>query len=79
MKNCLFCYKDSLQGDYHSACVKKFFDTTELSTLQLCDALIKSLAEKNINQRIALTDMQPKLSISLQKQKGHNCLTIVGL
>lgn len=79
MKNCLFCYKNAGDVAYHSGCAKKFFGTTELPILQLDDALIGSLARQTINQRIAVTGVQPKLSLTLQKEKGHNRLTIVGL
>lgn len=79
MDNCWFCYKDAGGVQYHPACAKKFFGTTEVPTLQLDDALIESLAKQTINKRIAVTGVQPKLSLTLQKEKGHNRLTIVGL
>ena len=79
MNNCWFCYKDAGEAHYHAACAKKFFDTPEVPTLQLDNALIELLAKQTVNQRIAVTGVQPKLSITLQKEKGHNRLTIVGL
>lgn len=79
MNNCWFCYKDAGDAQYHPACAKKFFGTTEVPTLQLDDALIESLAKQTVNQRIAVTGVQPKLSLTLQKEKGHSRLTIVGL
>jgi len=79
MNNCWFCYKDAGDAQYHPACAKKFFGTPEVPTLQLDDVLIESLAKQTVNQRIAVTGVQPKLSLTLQKEKGHSRLTIVGL
>lgn len=79
MNNCWFCYKDAGDTHYHQACAKKFFGTAEVPTLQLEDALIESLAKQTVNQRIAVTGVQPKLSLTQQNEKGHNSLTIVGL
>lgn len=79
MNNCWFCYKDAGDARYHPACAKKFFGTAGLPTLQLDDALIESLAKQTVNQRIAVTGVQPKLSLTLQEGKGNNRLTIVGL
>lgn len=79
MNNCWFCYTDARDTTYHPACAKKFFGTPEVPMLQLDDALIESLAKQTVNQRIAVTGVQPKLSLTLQKEKGHSRLTIVGL
>ncbi|MCW3094336.1 MAG: type toxin-antitoxin system HipA family toxin [Ferruginibacter sp.] len=79
MNNCWFCYKDAGDTHYHQACAKKFFGTAEVPKLALDDALIESLAKQTVNQRIAVTGVQPKLSLTLQKEKGQSRLTIVGL
>jgi len=79
MNNCWFCYKDCEDEKYHPACAKKFFGTPEVPRLQLDDALIESLAKQTVNQRIAVTGVQPKLSLTMLKEKGNNRLTIVGL
>jgi len=79
MNNCWFCYKDAGDAQYHPVCAKKFFGTSEVPTLQLDDALIASLAKQTVNQRIAVSGVQPKLSFTLKKEKGHSRLTIVGL
>lgn len=79
MNNCWFCYKDSEDAKYHPACAKKFFGTPEVPMLQLDDALIESLAKQTVNQRIAVTGVQPKLSLTMLKEKENNRLTIVGL
>ncbi len=79
MNSCWFCYKDAQNAQYHPVCAKKFFGTPEVPTLQLDNALIESLAKQTVNQRIAVTGVQPKLSLTLQKEKGRSRLTIVGL
>ena len=79
MNNCYFCYQAAGEAQYHPACAKKFFGTPEVPALQLDDALIEALAKQTVNQRIAVTGVQPKLSLTMQKEKGHSRLTIVGL
>ena len=79
MANCWFCYKHSGESEYHEKCSQKFFGTGKVPTLQLNDKLLKELAEQTITQRIAITGVQPKLSVTLQKQKENSRLTIVGL
>lgn len=80
MKQCLFCYKE-ISGDvpYHAACSKKFFGTDAPPVLKFDEALLDALAKQTVNKRIAVTGVQPKLSVTLEKQKGSNRLTVVGL
>ena len=79
MNKCWFCYKDAGDANYHPGCVKKFFGTTEIPVLNLDNNLLEDLARKTVNKRIAVTGVQPKLSVTLKKQKDKNRLTIVGL
>ena len=79
MKNCWFCYKNSGVNDYHPKCAKRFFGSETVPGLQLDTVLLKQLAEQTINKSIALTGVQPKLSLTLEKAKEGNRLTIVGL
>lgn len=79
MPNCLICYKDSGDQPYHAKCAKYFFGTSTMPELELNEQLLKDLAEETINQRIALTGVQPKLSVTLRKNKEASRLTIVGL
>jgi serine/threonine-protein kinase HipA len=79
MPDCLFCYKDAGNEEYHSRCSKRFFDTEVMPELKMDRQLLKDLAEKTISQHIAVTGVQPKLSITLEKNKGNGRLTIVGL
>lgn len=79
MANCLFCYKTVEAGDYHPNCSKKFFGTTTVPTLELDKEKLDKLAQITVNERLALTGVQPKVSLSLKVDKGNRRLTLVGL
>ena len=79
MANCLFCYKPVEEGEYHSNCSKKFFGTTTVPTLELNKEKLDKLAQITVNERLALTGVQPKLSLSLNGDKRNRRLTLVGL
>ena len=80
MPNCLICYKDAGDKEFHEKCAKRFFKTTTMPELELDKKLLKHLAEETINKRIAITGVQPKLSLTLEKIGGTDTrLTIVGL
>jgi len=80
MSNCLFCYKP-LEGEsnYHARCCRKFFGVEILPELKLNKELLDELAEETVNKRIAITGVQPKLSLDLEKIDSGKRLTIVGL
>jgi serine/threonine-protein kinase HipA len=52
---------------------------TELPEIKLDQELLDQLAEETVNKRIAVTGVQPKLSLDLVPQDAGNRLTIVGL
>jgi serine/threonine-protein kinase HipA len=79
MTNCLFCYKPVEEGDYHPNCSKKFFGTTTAPMLELDQEKLNKLAQITVNERLALTGVQPKISLSLNGEKGNRRLTLVGL
>lgn len=79
MEHCWFCYQDSGNEEHHEKCSKKFFGTAIPPKLELDNQLLKDLANQTINERIAITGVQPKLSVTLEKSKENNRLTIVGL
>lgn len=79
MANCWFCYQDAGNSAYHEKCSRRFFGTAKVPELKLDKTLLKALAEQTINRRIAVTGVQPKLSVTLDKSKEQNRLTIVGL
>lgn len=80
MSNCLFCYQKVEDNTfYHANCCKKFFGTRNLPVLQLDKTILNELAIKTVNRRIAITGVQPKLSVDLSKEVGKERLTLVGL
>lgn len=82
MKKCLFCYKPLNENeiDFHSLCSKKMFGTATLPILNFDQAEIEKLAKKIIVKSIAITGVQSKLSLQLEKNiKETPRLTIVGL
>ncbi|MDM1528896.1 HipA domain-containing protein [Myroides odoratimimus] len=79
MNNCLFCYKPIETGEYHTACSKKFFGTTQVPILELDKEKLDKLAQITVNERLALTGVQPKISLSLNSENGSKRLTLVGL
>jgi len=64
---------------YHARCCKKFFGTRTLPELHLDKHILSELATSTVNKRIAVTGVQPKLSVDLEKEIGRERLTIVGL
>lgn len=80
MSNCLFCYQPVEDNTlYHPSCCKIFFGTKNLPLLQLDKNLLNELAIQTVNKRIAVTGVQPKLSVDLSKGIGTERLTLVGL
>ena len=79
MTNCLFCYQEVETGNYHANCCKKFFGTVEMPYLELNKEKLHSLAQITVSERLALTGVQPKISLSLKDEKGNKRLTLVGL
>lgn len=79
MTNCFFCYQPVELGEYHSKCSKKFFGTTQVPTLELDQEKLNQLATITVNERLALTGVQPKISLSLNEEQGNKRLTLVGL
>lgn len=79
MTNCSFCYKRVETGWYHPACSMKFFGTTHVPVLELDREKLNKLAQITVNERLALTGVQPKISVSLNGERGNKRLTLVGL
>ncbi len=81
---CLFCYKalSEAEGDYHAACSRKFFGTTVPPLLPYSEDEMYKLGEQLVRSQSAVTGVQPKLSLELEKQKNRQIpqrFTIVGL
>ncbi len=83
MSKCLYCYQELEDGqrDYHPACAKKFFDKTEAPILPYSRDNINDLARESVLSRIAVTGVQSKLSMDVNRggKDEPDRLTIVGL
>ena len=83
MNKCLYCYQEleSGQKDYHSSCAKRFFGKVEAPVLPYSRDNINDLARESVLSRIAVTGVQSKLSMDVNKggKDEPDRLTIVGL
>ena len=82
MSNCLYCYQtlEKDQMDFHPACAKKLFGTAEPPVIEFDLQQLEELAKQIIIQSKAVTGIQPKLSLNVEKHKNEpSRLTIVGL
>lgn len=79
---CLYCYQPlETSGDFHEKCVKKFFGTSEVPILTYSLNEMSELAKQVVERSVAVTGVQPKLSMSMIKEKTNgpeNRLTVVG-
>ncbi len=84
-KNCLYCYKPLPIEDgqlYHDACCKKFFGQAYVPKLDYNKEDLKALAEKYLSNHMAVSGVQPKVSLSWYRKQDKNVvkkLTVVGL
>jgi len=81
MQKCLYCYQPlNNEVDFHSSCAKKIFGTTVPPIIDFDLKQIEELAKQIIIKSVAVTGVQPKLSLDLEKHKSQlSRLTIVGL
>lgn len=81
---CLYCYQllPDNAGDFHAACSKKFFGTETPPQLDLSNEKMQELAKEIVLRSVAVTGVQPKLSLNIEKESGDPKkfrLTIVGM
>lgn len=81
---CLYCYQplSESETDYHASCSLKFFGTVIPPELPYDESQMKELALRVIQSQIAVTGVQPKLSMNLtngKNKKEPKRFTIVGL
>lgn len=81
MEKCLFCYQalNETEEDFHSRCSKKMFGTTTPPFIDFDLKKLEELAKQIVIKSVAVTGVQPKLSLDLEKNKGISRFTIVGL
>ena len=82
MMNCLYCYKPLSKDeiDFHTSCSKKIFGTKQPPVIDFDLKQLEELAKQIVIESKAVTGVQPKLSLNINKQINEMPrLTIVGL
>lgn len=84
MKTCLHCYLQMPEeaGDFHPECSRKFFGSEQPPQLSLTSDQMQDLAKDIVLRSVAVTGVQPKLSLTIDKEPGDpkkSRFTIVGL
>lgn len=84
MKRCLYCLDELSDptSDYHAPCSFSFFGSEEPPKLEYSFSEMEALAKTVVSNHIAVTGVQPKLSLSLidetLKKTRQKRLTVVG-
>ena len=79
---CLYCYQplSEHEQDFHAKCCKNFFGTNTPPQLALGKEELHEMARRLIIRSVAVTGVQPKLSLDLEKIDARTSrLTVVGL
>ena len=81
---CLYCYQPLVENetDFHSSCSKKIFGVTIPPVLPYSENNMEELAAQVIQTQVAVTGVQPKLSLHLASAEQPNLakrFTIVGM
>lgn len=82
MKYCLYCYTamEDEAADFHPKCIKKFFGTDQVPDFPYTEQDLLELAEDFIQSHKAITGVQPKVSLEIERPKrAIPKLAIVGL
>ena len=84
MNRCLYCYNvlPETEKDFHKRCSLNFFGTTTPPALDYNYEEMQDLAKEIVTRSIAITGVQPKLSLTIEKYPGDSKasrFTIVGL
>ena len=81
MAKCLCCYQELGEGmvDYHPQCAKRFYGTTTVPGFPYRHSEIKELAKEVVRSQTAVTGVQAKLSMDIEKLQHESRFTIVGL
>jgi len=77
--NCLICYRplEKSEIDYHKKCLKKEFGLKQMPPINIDEKDLKKYAKELIEANIAITGVQPKLSLWLEESKQNIRFTIV--
>ena len=85
---CLFCYKELEKGetDFHPSCSRRIFGKPHPPELPYTEKQMLELGEQVIKSHIAVTGVQPKLSLDIETARGDigkprksQRFTVVGL
>lgn len=81
---CLYCYQPLNNGeiDFHVKCSTVFFGSDKPPVLDLTKENLEEMAKDIVARSVAVTGVQPKLSLTIEYQKGDNKnsrLTVVGV
>ena len=81
MAKCLYCYQDLEEGmvDFHPQCAKRFFGSSAVPSFPYKHSEIKELAKEVVRSQTAVTGVQAKLSMDIEKVQHETRFTIVGL
>lgn len=80
MNRCLVCTRPLAQADlpaYHSACAKRLFGSTRVPTLAIDKDSLKAMAARLLASRSAVTGVQAKLSLDLERVGAEQRLTVL--
>ena len=82
MRKCLYCYQalEEFQHDYHPSCAKILFGTTQAPIIDFDLNQLEELAKQIIINSKAVTGVQPKLSLNVEKHRNEpSRLSLVGI
>lgn len=76
---CLLCYKslDKNETDYHSKCLMNAFGLKQVPKIDINEKELSTYAKKIVGANTAITGVQPKLSLWLDKSKKNIRFTVV--
>jgi len=66
---CLICYEKS-DNTYHDECMIRVFGKKINPTVDVDEEILESLAKNQLNQKLALSGVQKKLSLELKDEQG---------
>lgn len=78
---CMICLQGLRENEtlYHKRCAQELFGFTQAPSIDVSMTDLEELALLQINQRLTLTGVQKKLSLSPAKENKNERLTVVGL
>ena len=76
---CLLCYRvlDESESDYHTKCVKKIFGVNQMPLIEIDEKRLKEYAKVIVEGNTAITGVQPKLSLWLEKNMKNLRFTVI--